>query len=71
MSFLGLFVAVETIFVSRKLKIVFLCLWQVRLSILCAYLFGKSELFVAVLRWAGHAGALLKAAAQPLAAVLW
>ena len=42
-----------------------------RLSILCAYLFGKSELFVAVLRWAGHAGALLKAAAQPLAAVLW
>ncbi|KAK9825452.1 hypothetical protein WJX81_002181 [Elliptochloris bilobata] len=43
---------------------------KVRLSILCAYLFGKSALFVALLRWAGHAGALLRAAAQPLALVL-
>lgn len=43
---------------------------QVRLSILCAYLFGKSALFVVLLRWAGHAGALLRAAAQPLASVL-
>ena len=43
---------------------------QVRLSILCAYLFGKSALFAALLRWAGHAGALLRAAAQPLALVL-
>jgi len=43
---------------------------QVRLSILCAYLFGKSTLLVALVRWAGRAGALLRAAAQPAAALL-
>ena len=46
------------------------CCAQVRLSILCAYLFGKSALFVSLLRWAGHVGALLRTAAQPVAMFL-
>ena len=43
---------------------------QVRLSILCAYLFGKSQLFVQLLRWLGHAWALLRAALEPVISVL-
>jgi trans-aconitate methyltransferase len=43
---------------------------QVRLSILCAYLFGKSQLFVQLLRWLGHAWALTRAGLEPVFSVL-
>lgn len=41
-----------------------------RLSILFAYLFGKSELAVQLLRWLGAAGACCHAVLRPVIAVL-
>lgn len=43
---------------------------QVRLSILFAYLFGKSQLFVQLLRWLGHTWAVFKTSMQPILAVV-
>ena len=37
-----------------------------RLSILCAFLFGKSQLAAQLLRWLGAAGAVLRTVLQPL-----
>ena len=43
---------------------------QVRLSILFAYMFGKSQVAVQLLRWLGHAWALLRAGLEPVLAVV-
>lgn len=43
---------------------------QVRLSILFAYLFGKSQLFMQLLRWLGHAWALLRTGLEPFVSFL-
>jgi hypothetical protein len=43
---------------------------QLRISILAAYLFGKSQLAAALLRWAGRAAALARATTQPLVDIL-
>jgi hypothetical protein len=46
------------------------CCAQVRLSILFAYMFGKSQLFVQLLRWLGHAWALLRASLEPVLVIV-
>jgi hypothetical protein len=43
---------------------------QLRISILAAYLFGKSQLAAALLRCAGRAAALARATTQPLVDIL-
>ena len=43
---------------------------QVRLSILFAYMFGKSQLAVQLLRWLGHAWALLRASLEPVLVIV-
>ncbi|CAL8460798.1 g329 [Coccomyxa elongata] len=43
---------------------------QVRLSILFAYLFGKSQLFMQLLRWLGHAWAVLRTGMEPIVSLL-
>jgi hypothetical protein len=43
---------------------------QVRLSILFAYLFGKSQLCMQLLRWLGHAWALLRTGLEPFVSFL-
>jgi hypothetical protein len=43
---------------------------QIRLSILLTYLFGKSELFVLVMRWVSNAARLMRTAVQPVTQVI-
>lgn len=43
---------------------------QVRLSILFAYLFGKSQLFMQLIRWLGHAWAVLRTGMEPIVSLL-
>ena len=43
---------------------------SVRLSILLAYLFGKSELAVQLLRWLKTAGTVCRATLQPVISVV-